>query len=84
MSRNDTVTVMVKGPGTKVNMRNCSPSEQVEFIKQKLADEYKIPKQHQRLILAGTQLSSGRTLGDYRISEVIYLYLVFAMRWGRR
>jgi hypothetical protein len=84
MSRSNDLAILIKEPGNKVSMWNCSTTAPSMWknIKEMLQNVYKIPKQHLRLVHAGKQFSNMRTLRDYCFSDVTDLY--FGVGYQRR
>jgi len=74
--------LQVKTLAGKTLTIEVEPTESIESIKQKIADQEGVEESTQRLIFGGKQLENGKTLQDYDISEDATVHLVLRLRGG--
>jgi len=74
--------LQVKTLAGKTISVEVEPTESIESVKQKIADQEGVEESTQRLIFGGKQLENGKTLQDYDISDDATVHLVLRLRGG--
>ena len=67
--------------GKTITLQVCS-GQSVEALNLQVAEKVGVPAEQQRLVFAGKQLESGRTLGDYGVQRESTLHLLLRLRGG--
>ncbi|KAG8464358.1 hypothetical protein KFE25_003421 [Diacronema lutheri] len=76
--------LQVKTLAGKTLSIEVEPTESIESIKQKIADQEGVEESTQRLIFGGKQLENGKTLQDYDVGADATVHLVLRLRGGDR
>jgi len=74
--------LQVKTLAGKTISVEVEPTESIESVKQKIADQEGVEESTQRLIFGGKQLENGKTLQDYDVGEDATVHLVLRLRGG--
>lgn len=74
------MSIFVKTLTGKTITCNISPSDSIQYLKERIQGQEGIPSDLQRLIFAGRQLEDKRMLSDYNIQRDATIYLINRMR----
>ncbi len=75
--------IFVKTLAGKTITLEVDPNESIDSVKAKITEKEAIPANQQRLIFAGKQLESGRTVSDYNVTADSTFHLVLRVRGGQ-